>query len=170
MIGSVGVALVAYPAVSEPSLAGPAAALFPLSAALALAGSAVILKRMEPGDALAPLIGWQLMLGAVPLLGLSEWLEEGVSIAWTPTFTALLGFLAAVGTAAATWVWYWLVQREDVGRLGVFMFAVPLIGLVLAWGLFKEPVSSLTIAGALLTIGALIRVAWPERRPRWEEV
>jgi drug/metabolite transporter (DMT)-like permease len=111
-------------------------------------------------------VAWQLLVGAVPLLGLSVWLERGTRTEWTPTFIALLAFLATLGTAAATWTWYWLVQREDVGRLGVFMFAVPLLGLVLAWALFDEPTTLLTIAGALLTIGAVLRVARPKPQPR----
>jgi len=160
-VGVVGVTLIAYPAVTEPTLAGPTAALFPLAAALALAGSAVILKRIDARDSLGHVAAWQLLLGAAPLLVLSSWLEAGSEVAWTPTFGALLAFLAIVGTAAATWVWYWLVQREDVGRLGVFMFGVPLVGLVFAWALFDEPVSARTGVGALLAIGAVVRVASP---------
>ena len=161
--GTVGVTLIAYPAISEPSLAGPTAALFPLTAAVALAGSAVLLKRLDARDSLGHVVAWELLVGAIPLLVLSAWVERGSRTEWTPIFIALLAFLATLGTAAATWTWYWLVQREDVGRLGVFMFAVPLLGLILAWALFDEPTTLLTIAGALLTIGAVLRVAWPER-------
>lgn len=160
-VGVVGMTLIAYPALTEPTLAGPTAALFPLAAALALAGSAVILKRIDARDSLGHVAAWQLLLGAGPLLVLSSRLEAGAEIQWTPAFGGLLAFLAIVGTAAATWVWYWIVQREDVGRLGVFMFAVPLLGLLFAWALFDEPVSGRTVVGALLTIVAVVRVASP---------
>lgn len=160
-LGAIGVTLIAYPAVTDPTLAGPTAALFPLAAALALAGSAVILKRIDARDSLGHVAAWQLLLGAAPLLVLSFRLEAGSEIQWTPAFGGLLAFLAIVGTAAATWVWYWLVQREDVGRLGVFMFSVPLLGLIFAWALFDEPASARTVVGALLGVVAVVRVASP---------
>lgn len=166
LVGAVGVTLIAYPAISEPSLSGPTAALYPLGAAVALAGSAVVLKRLDAGDSLSHVVAWQLLLGALPLLLLSSWIEADAETRWTPTFIALLAFLATLGTAAATWSWYWLVQREDVGRLGVFMFGIPLMGLAWAWALFDEPVSPRTIAGALLTVVALLRVAWPAPQTR----
>lgn len=165
LVGALGVTLIAYPAVSEPALSGAAAALIPLTSAVTIAGSAVILKRMSAGDSLPCVIAWQLLLGALPLLAVSFWWEGGSRVEWTPTFVLLLAFLATIGTAAATWTWYWLVQREDVGRLGVFMFAVPLIGLVLAWLLFDEPVSARTVVGAALTVGAVLRVAMGDRVP-----
>lgn len=164
LIGAMGVTLIAYPAVSEPSLAGPAAFLFPLSAALAISLSAVILRRMRAGEDLELVIGWELLLGALPLLGFSAWLERGMRVEWTSTFVALLAFLGTVGTAAATWTWYWLVQREDLGRLGIYMFAVPLIGLLIAWTVFDEQASPRTVVGALLTVGALLRIVLPAGR------
>ncbi|NNM33583.1 MAG: DMT family transporter, partial [Gemmatimonadetes bacterium] len=109
--GTLGVTLIAYPAISEPSLTGPTAALFPLTAAVALAGSAVLLKRLDARDSLGHVVAWQLLVGALGLLALSAWFERGSRIEWTPTLIGLLAFLATLGTAAATWTWYWLVQR-----------------------------------------------------------
>ncbi len=63
--------------------------------------------------------------------------------------------------AAAIWAWYWHVQREDIGRLGVLMFMVPLMGLFLAWVLLDEPIGGRTLAGALLAVLAVARVGWP---------
>jgi probable blue pigment (indigoidine) exporter len=161
LLGTLGVTLLALPAITDPSLTGPPGALIPLAAALALASSTVVLKRMEVGEYLGRIAAWQLLLGSVPLLALSWWIEGGVPIRWTATFVGLLAFLAILGTAVAIWTWYWLVQREDVGRLGVLMFMVPLIGLFLAWSIFDEPVGAGTLAGAALAVFAVARVGWP---------
>ncbi|GMR12165.1 MAG: EamA family transporter [Gemmatimonadota bacterium] len=161
VLGTIGVTLLAIPAFGEPSLEGPPAALIPLAAALALAGSTVVLKRMDVGECLGRVVAWQLLLGSVPLFALSWWIEGDSPVRWTAAFVGLLAFLATVGTAGAIWTWYWLVQREDVGRLGVLMFMVPLTGLFLAWYLFDEPIEGGTLAGAALAVFAVARVGWP---------
>ncbi len=56
------------------------------------------------------------------------------------------------GTAFALALWYWLVQREPVGRLAGFMFLVPIAGLALAWVFFGETVSGLQAAGVAITL------------------
>jgi len=157
LLGTVGVTLLALPAITDPSLSGLPGALIPLAAALALAGSTVVLKRMEVGEYLGRVAAWQLLVGSVPLLALSWWIEGDVPIRWTPPFVGLLAFLGILGTAVAIWTWYWLVQREDVGRLGVLMFMVPLMGLFLAWVFFDEPVG----VGTLIAVFAVARVGWP---------
>ncbi|MEE8477634.1 MAG: DMT family transporter, partial [Gemmatimonadales bacterium] len=163
LLGTLGVMLIALPAITEPSQSGPWGALIPLAAALAVAGSTVVVKRMEVGEDLGRVAAWQLLIGSIPLLALSWWIEGDVPTQWTATFVGLLAFLAILGTAGAIWVWYWLVQREDVGRLGVLMFTVPLMGLFLAWALFDEPIGGRTLAGALLAVLAVARVGWPQR-------
>lgn len=148
-----GAALVAYPAVTDPAAPGLLAALLPLTAAGAAAGSAVLLKWLRVGDALLPFVAWQLLLGGVALLGLSATIEANRTVTWTPRFAGYLAFLALAGTAFATTAWYWLVQREDVGRLSiVLMVLVPVMGLGLARLLFAEPIDPLSALGAALAL------------------
>ncbi len=163
LLGTVGVMLIALPAITDPSRSGPLGALIPLAAALAVAGSTVVVKRMEVGEHLGRVAAWQLLVGSMLLLALSSWIEGDVPTRWTATFVGLLAFLAILGTAASIWAWYWLVQREDIGRLGVLMFMVPLMGLFLAWALFDEPIGGRTLTGALLAVLAVARVGWPPR-------
>jgi len=157
-LGTLGVSAIAWPAILDPARAGATGAVFPLTAAAGFAVASVIFKRMEAGAALVPVVAWQMLLGGVPLLTLSGWLEPEAAIAWNGVFTALLLFLGMVGSALALWLWYWLVQREEVGRLSLLLFVVPLLGLLFAVLFFDEPVGALEAGGVAVTLGATLIV------------
>jgi drug/metabolite transporter (DMT)-like permease len=162
LLGTLGVTLIAWPAFTDPARSGAAGASLPLLAAAAAAGSSVLLKRLEVGEAVFSVAAWQLLLGSVPLLAASAALEGSEAVRWGVTFLALLLFLALVGTAFALSLWYWLVQREDVGRLSLLLFLVPVLGLALAGILFDERIGGAEIAGIGLTlagIGLVVRAA-----------
>ena len=64
--------------------------------------------------------------------------EPPEAIAWTGGFVGLLLFLALVGTALSTWLWFWLLQRSEAGRLSLYLFLVPIFGLLISMGGFGE--------------------------------
>jgi drug/metabolite transporter (DMT)-like permease len=93
-------------------------------------------------------------------------LEGGRAVAWNLPFTGLLLFLALAGTSFVTAAWYWLIQREDVGRLSLFFYLVPVFGLGIAVLTFGETISFFEMAGvglALAGIGAAIGEGWYRR-------
>ena len=154
--GMVGTALVAYPAITDPSAPGLFGALLPVTAAAAAAGSAVLLKWLDVGDALLPVVVWQLLLGGIVLGGLATFVEAGEVVRWTWRFAGYLAFLSVAGTAFAVSAWYWLVQREDVGRLSLLlMVLVPVLGLALAWLFFGESLHPRSALGAALALVAV---------------
>lgn len=152
-VGMGGAGLVAYPAVTDPSAPGVLAALLPVTAAAAAATSAVLLKWLRVGDALLPVVAWQLLLGGGALLALSAMVEPDRAVTWSARFAGYLAFLSVVGTAFAVTAWYWLVQREDVGRLSILlMVLVPVMGLALARLFFGEAIRPLSAVGAGLAM------------------
>jgi len=155
LLGMVGVSLIAWPAISDPTRPDAAGFLLPLASAASTAGATVLLKRLRVGDAIAQVAAWQLVIGAVPLAVASAIFERGVHIEWGGSFVAVLLFLALIGTAFALWLWYWLVQREDVGKLSLFFFLVPPLGLALAASIFGERISLVEGAGVAVTVAAL---------------
>jgi drug/metabolite transporter (DMT)-like permease len=159
-LGFVGVSFIAYPAITDPSGSGLLSAVLPLTAATGFASASILIKRMGVGDALLSITAWQLMIGGALLLPAAEWLERGAAVAWGPEFISLLLFLALLGTALTTVLWYWLVQQDDVGRLSLVLFLVPVLGLGLAVALFGESVGILEAIGVVMTlagIGTVIR-------------
>ncbi len=162
-LGFVGVSLISYPAITGQAGSGATGAVLALMAAAGLASESVLFKRADVGNALLPVAAWQFLIGSLPLLGLSAWFEQGTTIVWTPTFISLLLYLSLVGTAFAIAVWYWLVQRDEVGRLSLLLFLVPVLGVGIGATLFHESISPLEALGIAVTIaglGFLVRESW----------
>ncbi|NOT10038.1 MAG: DMT family transporter [Gemmatimonadales bacterium] len=163
LFGLAGVSLIAYPAITDPTRRGALGAILPLLAAAGTAIQSVIVKRLHIREVLLPVTAWQFVLGGVPLLVVSAVLERGAAVTWSGTFVSLFLFLALVGTSAATSLWFWLVQDEEVGRLTLQLFLVPVIGLLLAVALFGERIGIVEAAGVasvLLGISLTVRGSW----------
>lgn len=159
-LGTGGVLLIALDGTAAGSASAVGIAL-PLVAAFGGASESVIVKRARVGDGVLSVAAWQFLAGAVPLWGLSTLFENGVAVQWTPTFLGALLFLAIPGTAFGTALWYWLVQREDVGRLTLVLFLVPVAGLTLAAVLFGERLSAGQAFGVALALAASAIAARP---------
>jgi drug/metabolite transporter (DMT)-like permease len=157
-LGFVGVSLIAYPAITDPAASGALGAVLPLTAATGFATASLLIKRIDLTEGLLPVTAWQLAIGAVPLFGLSAWLERGTSVAWNSTFVSLLLFLGLVGTALTTVLWYWLLQREELGRLSLFLFLVPVMGLAIAALAFHERIGRLEAVGVVITLAGIAAV------------
>lgn len=155
-LGLAGVAALSYPAWSGPQAYGLSGPLLALAASGGAAAGTVIVKRMAPGRDLLAVIAWQLILGSLPLFLGSAAAEPGTTVLWTSEFIVLLLFLALLGTSLATAVWYWLIQHEDVGRLSLFLFLVPLFGLGIGVFFLREPITALGGVGALLAVSGTI--------------
>jgi drug/metabolite transporter (DMT)-like permease len=158
LLGLSGVVLIATPTFRGPGgVDGP---LLALAASLGLAASSIMVKRMPPQLDVLQLTAWQLVAGTPPLLLASALLEPRSVIIWNGTFLGLLFFLAIPGTAVANAIWYWLIRQGDVGRLTMFFFLVPVLGLLLAAAVFAEPIGILEGIGVGLTIVGIGAVAW----------
>ena len=160
VLGLAGVSLIAYPAITDPSRRSPLGAILPLIAAAGTAVQSVMVKRLDIRDALLPVTAWQFVLGGLPLLLVSAVVERGAVVVWSGTFLSLFLFLTLVGTSAATALWFWLVQDDEVGRLTLQLFLIPVFGLVLAMALFRETISTLEAAGigiVVLAISLVVR-------------
>lgn len=169
VFGLAGVSLIAYPAITDPSRRGALGAILPLLAAAGTAIQSVLVKRLDIRAVLLPVTAWQFVLGSVPLLIASAAAERSTGITWSGAFVSLFLFLTLVGTSAATATWFWLVQDEEVGRLTLQLFLVPVLGLFLAVALFGERIGALEAAGVgsvLLGISLIVRDSWRVAPPR----
>ena len=155
LLGLAGVTLLALPALSAPTGHPFLGAILALGSSVSAAVASVTVKRLRPCKDLLSLTAWQLIAGSVVLLGLSMVFEPQGTIAWTGGFVGLLLFLALAGTALSTWLWFWLLQRAEVGRLSLYLFLVPVAGLLIAMGGFGERLNALQGGGAILILSAV---------------
>ena len=150
--GFMGVSLIAGRALVGPDAYGIAGAMLALAASLGAGIGNIIFKRLAIEGNLLVITAWQLVLGSLPLLVLTALFEQDGRVIWNAEFVGLLLFLALIGTALANAVWYWLLQREEAGRLTMFLFLVPVLGLGIAALAFGERISLLEGIGSALTV------------------
>jgi drug/metabolite transporter (DMT)-like permease len=155
-LGLAGVAALSYPAWGGPQASGLPGPLLALAASGGAAAGSVIVKRMAPERDLLAVSAWQLILGSLPLFLGSVAVEPRAAVVWSSEFIVLLLFLALFGTSLATAAWYWLIQHEDVSRLSLFLFLVPLFGLAIGALFLHEQVTALGVLGALLAVSGTV--------------
>lgn len=152
VLGLVGVTFVSFSAFTELRLAGLVGALLAFASAASFAVASVLMKRLGPSIPLLAMTAWQFLLGALPLFAFSAWFERSAVIRWAPPFVGILLLLGLGGTALTTAVWYWLIQHDDVGRLSLLLFLVPIVGVFLAVVLLSESLTLSIVVGIALTV------------------
>lgn len=155
LIGLMGITLIVSPSLNATDSSGALGLMLALASSVGAAMGSVIFKAMKSQRQLFTITAWQLLIGSLPLLAGSLVIERDVNIVWNGEFLGLLLFLALIGTSFTSIAWYWLVQREDVGRLSISLFLVPLLGLAIAVLAFGEEISLVKAAGVAVALAGV---------------
>lgn len=156
IFGTVGILLMSVPVLVDGAAFNFQRATLALLAALSAAAASVLAKGIKRPDAIITISAWQFIIGSIPLFALSLLFEKGMPIQFTPSFIAALLFWALIGTAAASTVWYILVQKTDVSRLSVMFFLAPAFALLLSNRLYAVPVGVFELSGVGIIISGVI--------------
>ncbi len=152
IFGLLGVVVIVSPSIGRVDnslLVGSAIALV---TSLSAAVGTILGRYIKLGDSIIAFVGTQLALGGMVLLGASFLLEE-TSIQWTSAFVGIILFLAILNTALVTWSWFYLLQREEASSLGMYLFLVPVLGVLWAYLFVGErPEATSFIGGALVLL------------------
>ncbi len=159
VVGFTGLVLVAVPGGG-----GSGAGLSVLSAVAITAGT--LLARRLGGLDVIVAIGWHLIIGGAALVILAVAVEGLPVIAWTPRFVVSLGFLAIIGTAVTTVLWFIEARRSRLDVLTAWTFLTPVFGIVLAAVVFGEQPAGWTAIGLLTVLVAMWVVVRPSRARR----
>lgn len=153
--------------IGAPSLSGTASQLtgivFVLVAAVAIAISNVALKRLAGRVDVLRAMGWQLLIGALPLAVLAAATEDVGAIHWSWQFTLNLLVLSVIGTSAAFALWFALLRRASLSQLNVFTFLTPIFGLTMGVVFFAERLHALEITGIALSLLGIYGVSRPNK-------
>lgn len=168
-LGAVGVLLIAYPDLAGRDAHGISGPALALGASLALTIGSVVAKRMGDRRDLLAITAWQLLAGSLPLLALSSIVEPHAAVQWNLRFLAILAFLGIAGTALPTPLWYWLLQRDEVGHLTLFLFLVPAFGLGIAALAFGERLGLPELVGLSLILLGILMLGLAGNQPRVHE-
>jgi drug/metabolite transporter (DMT)-like permease len=133
-------------------------------AAVGLAAGNLIIKHLgSKMDALTA-VAWQFAFGGAGLLVWSL-ATESPSVDWSnPRLLTGLVYLALVGSAGASWVWYRLLQNDDLIPLNSLTLLTPSLSVVLAWLLYRETIPLSAWLGIVATLLGVAVVSLPNRR------
>ena len=102
----------------------------------------------------------QLAIAGAVTSTVAWWIDDR-PIEWTVRIFATLGWSVLVLSIGATLVLYMLLRRGDASRVASLLYLVPPLTAVMAWAVFGETLSPLTIAGMVLTATGVALVARP---------
>jgi O-acetylserine/cysteine efflux transporter len=135
-------------------------------AAVAWAFSSILVKLFKFQDMVSA-TAWQSLFGSLPLMALGLIFEQK-PINFTSSFVLWTLYLALIASSFAWWAWNRLLQRYSASRISVFLFLVPVCGVLSGVIVLGERIGlNLLIGGALVATGIIIvnlrRKATPKR-------
>jgi drug/metabolite transporter (DMT)-like permease len=143
-------------------------------AASVWAFSSVLVKLFKFKDMIS-LTAWQSFFGALPLLVLGYSFEPE-PVQWTGSFIFWTLYVAIIGSSFAWWAWYRVLQRYNASRISVFLFLIPVCGVLSGVILLGESMTlNLLFGGALVAAGIIVvnlgrKVLQPGARPETKTV
>jgi drug/metabolite transporter (DMT)-like permease len=163
-LAALGVVCIIAPwrGVSKPLAIGLA-----LGAGLSWAMAVVISKRVferHPDVTALQLTAWQMLPGTIALVILALAIPER-SIAWTPEYLFAIAYTGVLASAVCWLAWALIVQRLPAGASGLMALAVPVAGVLFAWGLLGEQPSLAEGIGIILIAAALLSLNFTQRAP-----
>ena len=164
-LGSLGIVLLAWPALTQVGPAGSGWGLvFPLLAAFSWAlGTALSKRWVVQGDP-ARSLAWQLALGALVCLLGAQLAGETLPPRLTGPVALAFTFHVLLATALAYLLWFKLLARSGAGVAAMTTLLVPLVGVLGAMALVGERPSALDWGGfALVLMGAGAVVLQPRQ-------
>lgn len=149
---ALGAGFIGLLVVSVPGGGGSGAVLSLVAAAAVTAGTLMV--RGLGGLDVVVLSAAHFLIGGLVLAGVALVVEGPPAIDWTPRFVIVLAFLGLVATAATTLAWFVEAQRRRLSSLTVWMFLIPVFGLLIGIVVLGERPTVWTGAGiALVLIG-----------------
>ncbi len=155
-LGSLGILLLAWPALTQAGQAGNGWGLiFPLLAAFFWALGTAVSKRWVVQSNPARSLAWQLLLGGVVCLLGAQLAGEVLPQRVSPTVALAFTFHVLLATSLAYLLWFKLLTQSDAGVAAMTTLLVPLVGVLGAMALVGERPSLLDWGGfALVFVGA----------------
>ncbi len=136
--------------------------IYILIAASGIALSNILLKKIASKVDIFYAMGFQLIIGAIPLSLLSISQNEFQLLQFNTEYALVLFALSIIGTAVPFILWFWLMDKAPLYKLNVFSFLTPVFGLAMGIFYFNETLSPLQWFGVLI-IGCAIFLATKQK-------
>ena len=159
VLGFVGIIVIASPGLSGGFTQQYALGIAYIAlAALGVAIGNVAIKQLPQHVDGVMAMGFQLLIGSLPLAALSLSTEAPRAMIWTGEFVIVLVTLSTLGTSVAFWLWFSVLREVALSRAVAFTFLVPVFGLIIGRTLFDERPGWIEITGAILILTGILAV------------
>ncbi|TAD76286.1 MAG: DMT family transporter [Oscillatoriales cyanobacterium] len=139
-----------------------------LLAALSMAIGTVMIRQVSRYADPVVATGWHMILGGMPLFGLSAALETQQWQALTLTDWGSIAYATLFGSAASYGVFFFFAARGNLTSLSALTFLTPVFALLFGHWFLGEVLSSVQSAGVLLTLVSIYLVNQREQlASRW---
>lgn len=129
-----------------------------LLCAMTWGGSNIAVKKIMEGRDTLTVAGVQMTMGAIPLV-LFGALKEGNGLAggdWIGL--SMLAYLIVFATALPFFLWFRAIRLGEVGRVSVFLFVLPVLGVLSGWLFLGETVNVNIFLGMIMVAGGILVV------------
>jgi drug/metabolite transporter (DMT)-like permease len=163
------IAAAGFVCVVEPwrPLGAPHSIVLALLAGLAWAIATVLSKRLfqqHPEVTPLRLTAWQMLVGTIGLVIVAVVVPQR-SVDWTGMYIAALLYNGLLSSGVCWVLWALVVQRLSANVAGLTSLAVPVAGVLFAWGLLHEQPSNPEWIGIVLIGIALLALQFRRRVP-----
>jgi drug/metabolite transporter (DMT)-like permease len=165
----IAIAAAGFVCVVEPwrPLGAPHSIALALLAGLAWAVATVLSKRLfqqHPDVTPLRLTAWQMLVGTLGLVIVALIVPQR-PVDWTGTYIAALLYNGLLSSGVCWVLWALVVQRLSANVAGLTSLAVPVAGVLFAWGLLHEQPSNPEWIGIVLIGVALLALQFRRRMP-----
>jgi drug/metabolite transporter (DMT)-like permease len=163
----IAVAAAGFVCVVEPwrPLGAPRSIALAILAGLAWALATVLSKRLfrqHPDVTPLRLTAWQMLVGTIGLAALTL-LGHERPVTWTGTYVAALLYNGLLSSGVCWVLWALVVQKLSANVAGLTSLAIPVAGVLFAWGLLHERPSGPEWIGIMLIGVALFALNFVRR-------
>lgn len=147
----------------EAMVAAPLGVLLVLAAALSWAFGTLLIKAWAVPMAAVPFVGWQMVLGGIPIFLLAPLLERAQWTAWSwPAWGAAI-YNATICFVFCYWAWNTLVRILPANISGLSTLMIPVVGVFSSMLMLGEQPGWPELAALLLVSTALGLILKPTK-------
>lgn len=167
--GCIVLAAAGFVCVVEPwrPIGAPHSVVLAILAGLAWAIATVLSKRLfqkHPEVTPLRLTAWQMLVGTLGLIVVALATHER-AVTWSGGYVAALLYNGLLSSGVCWVLWALVVQRLSANVAGLTSLAVPVVGVLFAWGLLHERPSVPEWIGIVLIALALLALNFSRRVP-----
>ena len=159
VLGFGGILLITAPQLlAAPSDTYAIGVAYIILAAFGITVSNVLIKRIVGEVDALMAMGFQMLIGGLPLLVMAWVYEEPLDIVWSSRFLFALIGLSLPGTALVFWLWFSILEKVPLNQAIAFSFLIPIFGLSMGVAFYNETIGWFESGGIALTVLGIVFV------------